>query len=528
VPWSNFAGVFDDAIVSAAVRRDAAKVGGDAAVVTAVHLIAGAVELAQQRAGLLARSDRPPKVHLDMSQEDALFTTTRVALDRCDELRSTPGMPPPHIAVLAKGWVWIVPLVGCADAGSGEWTRRPLSAAALGEALRTVRAEAAALAAGGHDLDERGVAAVTAAPRRDAARHYAALDPVARNEVEAAFWVVSFDEGRPAADPSSVMHQSLIGADAGTRWYDKIGTFVVFDDGSAGGHGEHSYVEAVTTAAVFDHSLARMARGVQLDWTPVAADAPRPRRLFFRPPRDTVEWLRGVRAASAALHDDVEVTVVTMAGVSVRRRAKLAGISPDTLTQLAIQLAYARDDGAKYPTSVYETASTRTFRFGRTETMRSATEEAMDFVQAYPDAPAHVRADLLRRAAAAHDKRRRNASAGHSFDRHLLALRLVAEAEGLTLPAILSSPLLAPLSQFRLSTSQVPVFQRMIGGFAASERDGYGVCYGLNELDTRLCITAYRGAPETNTQRFSSLLQTALVELLDLLGQHLVAVKSKL
>ena len=151
----------------------------------------------------------------------------------------------------------------------------------------------------------------------------------------------------------------------------------------------------------------------------------------------------------------------------------------------------------------------------------------MDFVDRYPDASEQLRADLLHRAVAAHDTRRKAASAGYGFDRHLLALRLVAETAGLKLPPILSSPLLAPLSQFRLSTSQVPVFQRLIGGFAPSERDGYGVCYGLNDDDTRLCITAFRGAPETDTARFRTLLEEALIEVLELAGRSSTAKVSR-
>ena len=52
---------------------------------------------------------------------------------------------------------------------------------------------------------------------------------------------------------------------------------------------------------------------------------------------------------------------------------KQAGASPDAFSQLALQLAFWRLLGTQPP--VYETASTRRFHNGRTETIRSATIE---------------------------------------------------------------------------------------------------------------------------------------------------------
>jgi len=54
-------------------------------------------------------------------------------------------------------------------------------------------------------------------------------------------------------------------------------------------------------------------------------------------------------------------------------------VSPDAYIQLALQLAYYRDAGRFVLT--YEASMTRLFLHGRTETVRSLTQESCNFVQ---------------------------------------------------------------------------------------------------------------------------------------------------
>lgn len=62
---------------------------------------------------------------------------------------------------------------------------------------------------------------------------------------------------------------------------------------------------------------------------------------------------------------------------------KQAKISPDAWLQMAYQLAYYRYYGKPCPT--YESASTRKFIAGRTETVRSCSVESVQFTQAWED-----------------------------------------------------------------------------------------------------------------------------------------------
>ena len=62
-------------------------------------------------------------------------------------------------------------------------------------------------------------------------------------------------------------------------------------------------------------------------------------------------------------------------------RSKSAKSSPDSFVQMLIQLAYYRMH--KQITPVYETASTRMFHHGRTETGRSLSVQSKEFVEAF-------------------------------------------------------------------------------------------------------------------------------------------------
>jgi hypothetical protein len=74
----------------------------------------------------------------------------------------------------------------------------------------------------------------------------------------------------------------------------------------------------------------------------------------------------------------------------------------------------------------YESASTAGFRKGRTETIRPATIESQAFVLAESTKEQQTK---LRIAAEAHRRNSMNAAVGQGMDRHLFALRKIAEED---------------------------------------------------------------------------------------------------
>ena len=64
-------------------------------------------------------------------------------------------------------------------------------------------------------------------------------------------------------------------------------------------------------------------------------------------------------------------------------------MSPDAFIQQAIQLAWYREQG--YSTATYESGSTRAMLHGRTDVIRTLTDESRSFVKAMVDDKADVR-----------------------------------------------------------------------------------------------------------------------------------------
>ncbi|EDO28398.1 predicted protein, partial [Nematostella vectensis] len=105
----------------------------------------------------------------------------------------------------------------------------------------------------------------------------------------------------------------------------------------------------------------------------------------------------------------------------------------------------------------YETGSTRQFKLGRTDTIRSASIATHEFVRAMTSKHASraERYELMRKAINYHSTYTKETLDGKAVDRHLLGLKLTAVESGITLPAIFMDPSYQYFFHFKLSTSQV-------------------------------------------------------------------------
>jgi carnitine O-acetyltransferase len=80
---------------------------------------------------------------------------------------------------------------------------------------------------------------------------------------------------------------------------------------------------------------------------------------------------------------DSDVEVLHYAGYGTDFIKAVGKVSPDAYSQICLHLTFYRMHG--YCAAVYETASTRQFNHGRTETCRSLTPAAFDFVKVFQD-----------------------------------------------------------------------------------------------------------------------------------------------
>ncbi|XP_023562449.1 carnitine O-palmitoyltransferase 1, brain isoform [Octodon degus] len=170
-------------------------------------------------------------------------------------------------------------------------------------------------------------------------------------------------------------------------WLDKSFTLIIFSNAKLGLSVEHSWADCPISGHMWEFTLATEC--FQLGYS---ADGhckghpepalPQPQRLHWDLPdqmRQSISLaLRGAKTLSGNI--DCHVFPFSHFGKSFIKHCCL---SSDSFIQMALQLACFRDRGQFCLT--YESAMTRLFLEGRTETVRSCTREACNFVRAMAD-----------------------------------------------------------------------------------------------------------------------------------------------
>ena len=191
-----------------------------------------------------------------------------------------------------------------------------------------------------------------------------------------------------------------------------------------------------------------------------------------------------------------------------KKMIKSFKISPDAFAQLAIQLAYYRMFGVLRAT--YEPLSMRSYRHGRTETVRVVSNESKAFVEAMDNThlTGHQLVHLLRAAGTQHVKYIKTAAKGKGCDRHLWGLRqcILPNEE---MPAIFKDPLYWSTSNWHVSTSNLS--NDLFDGWGWGEvvSDGLGVAYSTNSNVLLYNVTSGRGF----AKQFCTSIEQALLDM---------------
>lgn len=185
---------------------------------------------------------------------------------------------------------------------------------------------------------------------------------------------------------------------------------------------------------------------------------------------------------------------------------KVGKQSPDAYLQMALQLAFRKTQGEQTPT--YETASTRLFKHGRTDVIRTFSEDSYRFVEAMTERKAHSPTELyalLTAATKAHNAYTRDSSVGKGCDRHFLGLKALMR-EGESHP-LFDDELFGQSQSWVLSTSGLSAGDRFYGtGFGTVWPNGYGCNCAFSTLLVVVLIQTDRGVRQTwRAARLSSL-----------------------
>lgn len=170
-------------------------------------------------------------------------------------------------------------------------------------------------------------------------------------------------------------------------------------------------------------------------------------------------------------------------------------VSPDSVMQLGIQLAYFQQNGEYVGT--YESCSTAAFRHGRTETIRPCTMDTKHFCDTVSGKSDVFSRDQLRymvqKCSETHGKLIKEAAMGQGFDRHLFGLKYMAQQNNIPLDPIFESDAYRKLNYNILSTSSLSSDGLLAGSFGPVVRDGYGIGYGVQDTRLGIIFTSYAG-----------------------------------
>jgi len=261
--------------------------------------------------------------------------------------------------------------------------------------------------------------------------------------------------------------------DGSNRWFDKPLQFMINDNGTSGFLGEHSMMDGTPTHRLNDYAnMLIFTNALDFDNPEIRSNLPEPQALRWTLNAQVTQDIEGAQRHFERQVGQHELRVQAYQGYG-KGLIKKFRCSPDAYVQMIIQLAYHKMYGKNRPT--YESAATRRFQLGRTETCRSVSEESVAFCDAMAD-PAATQDEcirLFRAALDAHVKYISDASDGRGVDRHLFGLKMCIQ-QGEQTPAIFSDPTFGYSSTWFLSTSQLS--SEYFNGYGWSQvvDEGYG------------------------------------------------------
>ncbi|KAI5779327.1 carnitine O-acetyltransferase-like protein [Geopyxis carbonaria] len=295
--------------------------------------------------------------------------------------------------------------------------------------------------------------------------------------IESASFVVCLDDTAPVTLEER-SHQFWHG-DGQNRFYDKPLQFIVSENGAAGFMGEHSMMDGTPTLRLNDYVCNMMFKEKMEFDQSIRSNLPEPKPISFIVNKEVQETINKAEQnfRDTIAQHDLRVLLYQGYGKNLIKKFKC---SPDAYMQMIIQLAYFKMYGKNRPT--YESAATRKFQLGRTETCRSVSEESVAWCKAMNDPEVDTKTciELLRKAIKSQGEYIGAASEGKGVDRHFFGLKKLLEP-GQEVPEIFKDSTFTYSSSWFLSTSQLN--SEFFNGYGWSQviDEGFGIAYMVNE-----------------------------------------------
>uniref|UniRef100_A0A3P8ULQ6 Carnitine O-palmitoyltransferase 2, mitochondrial n=1 Tax=Cynoglossus semilaevis TaxID=244447 RepID=A0A3P8ULQ6_CYNSE len=440
---------------------------------------------------------------LDMSQYFRLFNSTRIPRQGQDELNTNEKGR--HLLVMRKGNMYVFDIVD----GDGNL----VSPAEIQSHLSYILSDQT-------PMPEFPIGVLTSENRDVWAGLREKLIATGNAEnlhlVDSAIFCLCLDD-EVMKDHIHISHNMLHGNGC-NRWYDKSFSIIMAKDGQAAINFEHSWGDGVAVLRFQNEIYKDTTQNplVHPDSATAKVDSSSAvRRLQFNMDAKLEDGIR-----KAKENFDAAVSKLTIDAMEFKKggknQLKKKKLSPDAVAQLAFQMGFMRQYGQTVAT--YESCSTAAFKHGRTETIRPASTFTKRCAHAFVNERGRQSVQelqaMIQDCSKYHGQLTKEAAMGQGFDRHLFALRHLAQTKGQTLHQLYTDPAYAAINHNILSTSTLSSPAVNLGGFAPVVPDGFGVGYGVHDDWIGCNVSSY---PARNVHEFLQCVHQSLEDIFSVL-----------
>lgn len=451
---------------------------------------------------------------LDMSQYSSLFSSTRIPKKGKDELVKFKDSR--HIVIIKKGQFYAVEVLD-----SNGNIRPPEVIYTCISHLANLEPDSTCDSITAYSTDNREVWAIN----REKLIESSPLNRRSLSLIDSALFTVSFDELAfdPDTEQESAAHNYLHGNSTKqkdlpcNRWFDKSFGLIFDLKAHVAMTFEHSWGDGVAVLRAFNDiykdSTRRRFVGPNTQLTTL--DEPLISHLDFELTPELRDGLINADTAWREATSTLDLHYAIRHDIS-REYFKKKKVSPDAMFQLSFQMAFYKLFNTFATT--YESCSTAAFKKGRTEVVRAATSETSETAKAFvakSKSKAQLR-KLLDTCSKKHSQLTKEAAMGKGFDRHLFALKKMAEEKDANnLPQFFLDKSYSDANHFTLSTSSLYGSYFSGGGFAPVVEDGFGIGYGYVDKSLGLLCSSYR--KYRDGEKFVKAIVESLQEIRDVL-----------
>lgn len=342
---------------------------------------------------------------------------------------------------------------------------------------------------------------LTSSNRDDWFKNYEALNKISVinqvhfSDIFKSSFVLCLDDNLP--NTIEAKSRNCWHGDGINRWFDKPLQFFVAKNGSSGFLGEHSKMDGTPTLRLNDWLVSQLAAfELPMDFNSSTA-LPSINQLNFEVNPEISTAIKVETEKFNKTVNSLGINTWQYFGLG-KKDIKLFKCSPDSFVQMLIQLAYYKYTGTLRPT--YESASTRKYFKGRTETNRSVSTAALKFVKDWEDTSVSTEDKIksFRLALQSHGNYIKLASSGFGVDRHLFGLKQMMDAtdkDSQVVNDFFNNSMFSYSQYWYLSTSQLSSENFNGWGWSAVVPEGFGFAYMINNDWLHINISNFKENP---------------------------------